>query len=209
MKIRVNIDSSYIRILNAVPNSDEFDIYINGNLIIENIKYKDFSPYTPTVPGNYEVEIYRSGDKEELLYQQSLTIAGGNAGTVVITGLMPKLMILAVFEDPTEVVECGNAKFRVAHLSPTTSPVDVNVNNVRMIDEIPFGKRTNYAEVPRGIYDFLVEENEFDRIGKNKEIKISNRVEIKNQKIYTLYIVGDFPNVEIIQSLDLNTYMND
>ena len=77
-----------------------------------------------------------------------------------------------------------------------------------MIDEIPFGKRTNYAEVPKGIYEFVIEENEFERIEKNKELKIRNKIEIKNEKIYTLYIVGDFPNVEIIQSLDLTTYMN-
>lgn len=208
MKIRVNTDSSYIRMLNAVPCSDEFDIYINDNLVFRDIRYKDFTPYTPTVPGNYEIEIYKSGDKEELLHRHSLTIAGGNAGTIVIAGLTPKLMILAVFEDPTETVEFGNAKFRVAHLSPTTSPVDINVNTVRMIDEIPFGKRTNYAEVPKGIYEFVIEENEFDRIEKNKELKIRNKIEIKNEKIYTLYIVGDFPNVEIIQSLDLTTYMN-
>ena len=35
MKIRVNTDSSYIRMLNAVPCSDEFDIYINDNLVFE------------------------------------------------------------------------------------------------------------------------------------------------------------------------------
>lgn len=208
MKIRVNTDSSYIRILNAAPNSDDVDIYINGNLIFSEIRYKNFTPYTPTSPGNYEIEIYESGNKENLIHNHSLTIAGGNAGTLVITGLMPKIMILAVFEDPTEQVGKGNSKFRVAHISPTTSPVDVNVNTVKMIEEIPFGKRTNYAEVPSGIYDFAIEENEFDRIDKSKDIKISNKIEIKNEKIYTLYVVGDFPNVEIIQSLDLTTYMN-
>lgn len=208
MRIRVNTDSSYLRILNAIPNSQEIDIYINGNLVFSNMRYKEFSPYTPTAPGNYEIEIYKSGDREEVIHSHSVTIAGGNAGTLVVTGIIPKLMILAVFEDPTEHVARGNAKFRVAHLSPTTSPVDVTVNTVKMIEEIPFGKRTNYAEVPTGVYDFLIEENEFDRIDKNNDINIKNKIEIKNEKIYTLYIVGDSSNAEIIQSLDLTTYIN-
>lgn len=208
MKIRVGTDSSYIRMLNAIPNSDEVDVYVNGNLIFSDIRYKEFSSYTPTAPGNYDVEIYKAGNRDELLHSHNLTIAGGNAGTLVITGLIPKLMILAVYENPSEQVEPGNSKFRIAHLSPTTSPVDITVNTVKMIEEIPFGKRTNYAEVPTGIYDFLIRENEFDRINQSEELSIINKVEIKNGKIYTIYIVGDLPNVEIIQSLDLTTYMN-
>lgn len=209
MKIRVSTDSSYIRILNAIPNSNEVDIYVNGNRVFSDIGYKEFSAYTPTVPGNYEIEVYKSGDTNELLHTHSLTIAGGNAGTLVMTGLLPKIMMLAVFEDPNEKVEPGNSKFRVAHLSPTTSPVDITVNTVKMIEEIPFGKRTNYAEVPNGTYDFLIEENEFDRIDKTQDLNFKNKIKIKNGKIYTIYIVGDLPDIEIIQSLDLTTYMNE
>ncbi len=61
-----------------------------------------------------------------------------------------------MFEDPNEKSRNLNAKFRIAHLSPTTDPVDLIVNGVKMIEEVPFGKRTNYAEVPSGIYNFVI-----------------------------------------------------
>ncbi|MGL5748907.1 MAG: DUF4397 domain-containing protein [Paraclostridium sp.] len=208
MKIRIGKEASYLRVLNAIPNSDNIDIYANGNLIFSSIEYKNFSSYTPTSPGNYNIEVYRSGENNDSLHTHTLNIAGGNVGTLVVTGILPKLMLLAVYEDPHEEVENGNAKFRIAHLSPTSSPVDIVVNNVKMIDEIPFGKRTNYAEIPNGMYKFLVEENEFDRTDTDNYLQVRQNVEIKDKKIYTIYILGDAPNVEIIQSLDLTTYMN-
>ncbi|MGL5641290.1 MAG: DUF4397 domain-containing protein, partial [Paraclostridium sp.] len=100
------------------------------------------------------------------------------------------------------------AKFRIAHLSPTMLPIDLMVNNVKMIDEIPFGKRTNYAQVPSGIYDFIVEESDIDIPEDKDKVRINKKIQIKDKKIYTIYVVGDSPGIEIIQSLDVTTYMN-
>lgn len=206
MNIRVTRDTSYIRVFNATTNSDEFDVYINDKPIFLNVRYKGFVPYVPTFPGNYKVKVYDSKDSENLILEQDIKIAGGNVGTLVIAGVMPKLMMLAVFEDPNEKARSLNAKFRIAHLSPTTEPVDLIVNGVKMIDEVPFGKRTNYAEVPSGVYDFKIEES-LDDLNREK-ISINKRVELKDNKIYTIYLVGDISDIELIQSLDIITYMN-
>lgn len=208
MKIRVNNDASYIRVFNATANSDEIDVYINDILIFSNVRYREFVPYTPTFPGDYTVKVYECGNTEKPILEQELTIAGGNVGTLVITGIMPKLMMLAVFEDPNEEICDSNAKFRIAHLSPTTEPIDLTVNNVKMIDEVPFGKRTSYAEVPTGIYDFVIEESSLETQGNKEQIRISKKIELKDKKIYTIYLIGDIPDIEIMQSLDIITYMN-
>lgn len=208
MKIRVNNDASYIRVFNATANSDKIDVYINDVLVFSDVRYREFVPYTPTFPGDYTVKVYECGNSEKLILEQELTIAGGNVGTLVITGIMPKLMLLAVFEDPNEKTCESNAKFRIAHLSPTTEPIDLTVNGVKMIDEIPFGKRTNYAEVPIGVYDFTIEESNVESEERNAGIRISKKIELKDNKIYTIYLIGDVPDIEIIQSLDIITYMN-
>ena len=208
MKIRVNNNASYIRVFNTVANSEKIDVYINDILIFSNIMYREFVPYTPTFPGDYKVKVYESSENKKLILEQNLTIAGGNIGTLVITGIMPKVMLLAVFEDPNEKICDSNAKFRIAHLSPTTEPVDLTVNGIKMIDEIPFGKRTNYAQVPAGIYDFTIEESNLELKENNEVIQISKKVELKSNKIYTIYLIGDIPNIEVIQSLDIITYTN-
>jgi hypothetical protein len=207
MKVRVNNESSYIRILNATSNSNKIDICMNDISIFSNISYKEFTPYTPTLPGDYTIKVYECGNQDKLILEQDLIIAGGNVGTLVITGILPKVIMLAVFEDPNEVIEDEDSKFRVAHLSPTTEPIDLIVNNVKMIDEVPFGKRTNYAQVPNGIYDFTVEESDMDIPENRNRLRINKKIQLKDKKIYTIYIVGDIPNVEIIQSLDVITYM--
>ncbi|GAA0715121.1 hypothetical protein GCM10008904_31620 [Paraclostridium ghonii] len=208
MKIRVNNDASYIRVFNATANSDEIDVYINDILVFSNVRYREFVPYTPTFPGDYTVKVYECGNDEKLILEQELTIAGGNVGTLVITGIMPKLMMLAVFENPNEEICDSNAKFRIAHLSPTTEPIDLTVNNVKMIDEIPFGKRTNYAQVPTGIYDFVIEGSNIEMQESKEKVRIGKKIELKDKKIYTIYLIGDLPDIEIIQSLDIITYMN-
>ncbi|WP_250675691.1 DUF4397 domain-containing protein [Paraclostridium ghonii] len=208
MKIRVNNDASYIRVFNATANSDEIDVYVNDILVFSNVRYREFVPYTPTFPGDYTVKVYECGNDKKLILEQELTIAGGNVGTLVITGIMPKLMMLAVFENPNEEICDSNAKFRIAHLSPTTEPIDLTVNNVKMIDEIPFGKRTNYAQVPTGIYDFVIEGSNIEMQENKDKVRISKKIELKDKKIYTIYLIGDVADIEIIQSLDIITYMN-
>lgn len=208
MKIRVNNEASYIRVFNATANSDEIDVYINDILVFSNVRYREFVPYTPTFPGDYTVKVYECGNDKKLILEQELTIAGGNVGTLVITGIMPKLMMLAVFENPNEEICDSNAKFRIAHLSPTTEPIDLTVNNVKMIDEIPFGKRTNYAQVPTGVYDFVIEGSNIEMQENKDKVRISKKIELKDKKIYTIYLIGDVADIEIIQSLDIITYMN-
>lgn len=208
MQIRVNGESSYIRFLNATSNSNKIEIYMNDMLIFSNIRYKDFTSYAPILPGDYTIKVYECENTDNIMLEQDLSIAGGNVATLVISGLVPKLIMLAVFEDPNEEIYEGNAKFRIAHLSPTMLPIDLMVNNVKMIDEIPFGKRTNYAQVPSGIYDFMVEESDIDIPEDKDKIRINKKIQIKDKKIYTIYVVGDSPDIEIIQSLDVTTYMN-
>lgn len=208
MKVRINNESSYIRILNATPNSNKIDISMNDISVFSNVGYKEFTPYTPTLPGDYTVKVYEYGNQDKLILEQDLVIAGGNVGTLVITGIFPNLMMLAVFEDPNESIDNEESKFRIAHLSPTTEPIDLTVNNVKMIDEIPFGKRTNYAQVPSGIYDFNIEESDMGIYENRNKLRVNKKIQLKDKKIYTIYVIGDIPNIEIIQSLDVVTYMN-
>lgn len=208
MNIRVNSDSSYIRILNTAINSERFDIYINDVLAFSNILYKNFTPYSPMIPGKYNIKVYENGNNDNIILNQELNIAGGNVATVVITGVYPKLMVLAVSENPNEPIEDKTSKFRLAHLSPTAPSIDLSINGVKMIDELPFGKSTNYAQIPNGIYDFLVEQSDIDIQGNKVKFRKNKNVQLKNKKIYTIYVVGDGDNIDIIQSLDVTTYTN-
>ncbi len=208
MNIRVNSDSSYIRILNTAVNSEKFDIYINDILAFSNVLYKNFTPYSPMIPGKYNIKVYENGNNDNIILDQELNIAGGNVGTVVITGVYPKLMVLAVSEDPNESIENKTSKFRLAHLSPTGPPIDLSINGVKMVDELPFGKSTNYAQIPIGIYDFLVEQSDIDIQGNKVKFRKNKNVQLKDKKIYTIYVVGDGNTIDIIQSLDVTTYTN-
>lgn len=208
MNIRVNNDSSYIRILNTAVNGEKFDIYINDLLTFSNVWYKNFTPYSPMIPGKYNIKVYENGNNDNTILDQELNIAGGNIGTIVITGVYPKLMILAVSEDPNECIENKTSKFRLAHLSPTSPPIDLSINGVKMVDELPFGKSTNYAQIPSGIYDFLVEQSDIDIQVNKEKFRENKNIQLKDKKIYTIYVVGDGNNIDIIQSLDVTTYTN-
>ena len=74
MKIRLNESSSYIRFLNATPNSNQIEIYMNDNMVFKDVDYKEFTSYIPTIPGNYIVRVYESENKEDILLEQDITL---------------------------------------------------------------------------------------------------------------------------------------
>ena len=93
------------------------------------------------------------------------------------------------------------SSFRVVHLSPNTPAVDILVNNKILVENLAFKQNTSYVDIAPGSYNIEAVLN------SNKESVLVFGAVLKTNRIYTIYIVGESPNLRAIQSVDGNTYL--
>ena len=103
-------------------------------------------------------------------------------------------------DDKTQKPSTKDAVVRIINLSPELGVIDVKFNGVAYADDIEYRDETEYTYLPIGKYVVAVED------GNNVNQFAQGNYEFKANRIYTIYIVGNKPNIEIIQSVDGNTY---
>lgn len=70
-----------------------------------------------------------------------------------------------------------------------------------IFEDIGFMDATDYAQIPSGAYNVTI------NIADTNDTVLALKAELKSQKVYTIYIVGNPPNLSSIQSLDGSTFV--
>jgi hypothetical protein len=178
-------DNSYIRVLHAVPNAPNVDVYANGNLIVQDLAYRQFSPYLPVTPGDYNIKVYPTGKKENPVIDTDVNIPQGTVFNVAAIGELPNISLYPIPE-PTTAQNFGRPCIRFVHLSPNAPAVDITLPDGRKIfSNISYKDIADYACIPSGTYTFQVRPSGTDDV----VLTIPN-VELMPDNYYTIYAVG-------------------
>lgn len=189
------------RIFNTLPYNQPVDIYGDGILIFSDLKYKEFTPYVYTLEGLHKIDIYKAGSKENPIIRTAIRLPLDQIFTIAITGNEKEETLLVIDEDIEQEPSKDSAIGRVVNLSPGLPVVDIFVNGSPSINNIDFRDQTPYVYIPPGIYTTEV------RTSQDGSDVASDKFEFKTNRIYTSYIIGNPPNVEILNSVDGNTYV--
>ena len=125
---RSRINPSNIRILHASPNAPAVDIYINDNLILQRLSYKNFSDYFQVPSGTYNIKVYPAGTKTNPVIDTNTFIPENSIFTIAAIGLLPNISLMPI-EDPKKEKIPHKVFVRFAHLSPDAPAVDVALPN--------------------------------------------------------------------------------
>lgn len=196
-----NSKYSLIRVLHAVPDGGEVDIYINDMPFYKDLEFTDFSPYVYVPQGNYVVTIYPADTLENPIVNEKIDVRVNELVTIAISGGGQEVKLVPVVEE-TETVSGNNAKIRVVHLSPNAPAVNILANDQQLFNNVKFRDATSYITVPSDEYTIRVEGAE------SSKLVLQNRIIINPGRIYTFYAVGNLPNAEVLQSLDGATFMS-
>ncbi|MDD3223780.1 MAG: DUF4397 domain-containing protein [Clostridium sp.] len=178
--------SSYIRFFNAVPNSVPLDIYINGTKLIGNLSYKDITKYIPTVPGNYNIKIYPTGETTNPILDTKVYIPENTIFNIAIVG-EPNNISLYTIPEPVEAPTFGRACIRFIHLSKNAPKVDVALQNGNKIfTNVGYQDITDYACIPAGTYSFNVLLS-----GTNTSVLSVPNLSLSPDTYYTIYAIGN------------------
>lgn len=186
--LRINTPdvNSGFRVLHAVPNAPNVDVYANGSLLVSNLSFSSISKYLTLTPGTYELQIYRSGFYDTPLATQNVQLAPNANYTISVVTLGG--LFLFKLRDASIAVSPDSSYLRFINLSQTAPLLNLNLpNGTQLFNSVEYLETTGYYTTSPGIYNFVVEFSGGTVINKNiKDLTL------EGGKLYTIYVLGIF-----------------
>ena len=136
---------SHIRIFHADPNIPAVDILVNGQKVIKNISFKQFSPYLSLVQGKYRIDIVPVGN-ETPIFSALVPIMGNHTYTLAAINSDNHLQLQPILDNTH--LPAGQAKIRFAHFSPDTPVVNVDLKDGdHLFENVLFKQITDFCKL--------------------------------------------------------------
>ena len=154
-------NSTDMRAVNAVINSDPLDVVVAGDTKFTGLTYGSTSAFANFSSGSQEVTV-RSTPTHAIFFDKSLNFGDGVTSTLVIYGSTSSISALQLTDDiasPDTPPASGNFKIRVVGASTDSGPVDLYVTPGTDLSNVPatlggvtLGSASAYAETTAGSY---------------------------------------------------------
>jgi len=190
----------YVRVLHAVPDAPNVDVYANDKIIAKNLAFGQNTPYTPVSADNYEISLYVTGTKGSPVLTNRLVISNNTISTIVAVGTLKTIGFFSI-PDSNMPIESGKAMVRFSHLSPNAPAVDITLpNGTILFRNVSYKQLTPYISVPPMNYTLQV------RVAGTPNVVLTvPNVNLEQNKMYTVYavgLVGQNPELEALLLLD-------
>lgn len=77
-----------IRVAHFSPDAPNVDVYLGGDVVLEDVPYRTISDYLAVDAGTYPVKITAAGDPETVVFDQEVTIEQGAIYSAFAIGLL-------------------------------------------------------------------------------------------------------------------------
>lgn len=142
------------KIFHSASNTPAVDILVNGQKVIKNISFKQFSPYLTLVQGKYRIDIVPVGN-ETPIFSALVPIMGNHTYTFAAINSDNHLQLQPMLDNTH--LPAGQAKIRFAHFSPDTPVVNVSLKGGdHLFENVLFKQITDFLEVSPGTADIEV-----------------------------------------------------
>lgn len=107
-----------VRFAHAAPDSPSLDFYLNGDLVLNNLNYLDFTDYLTLSAGNYELTVYPGdvtpAEGVEPIWRDQLTITANNYPFTLVAVGTENFRVNA-FADNLEIIPTDQSRIRFIH----------------------------------------------------------------------------------------------
>ncbi len=193
-------NSSLVRVFHAAPDVGNVDVYVNNQMVFSNLAFGDFTKYVYLDEGQYNVSVYPAGKKDNPAINQIVDVPSQQMFTIAATGNANDLGLLVIPDKLSKSPSQSYSSVRIIHLSPNAPGVDVSVDGDIIFENIEFREGTDYVDLNPGTYNVNI------LLNSDKSVALSLKVTLNPNKIYTIYVIGNPPNLQAIQVVDGNTY---
>ena len=183
----MNSTMSYgkVRIMHAVPDAPNVDVYANNMLIARNLAYGQITDYLMVTPNIYNIDIYVSGTMNNAVLSSMLTIEEDDFVTAVAAGTLNQISLLSIPDADVNSVP-NKALIRFIHLSPNAPAVDITLpDGTILFRNVSYQHMTSYLPVDEMVYTLQV------RVaGTNTIVLTVPGVDVREGNYYTIYAIG-------------------
>jgi hypothetical protein len=120
------LQSSYVRVAHLSPDAPAVDVWVDGNLTLEDVTYQGVSAFLELTEGSHEITVVAANTNTPAVIQETVTLAANASYTVAASGLLngtPALDAWILTDDRSPAM--SQSKVRFAHASPDAPNVDV------------------------------------------------------------------------------------
>lgn len=180
-----NVSNSYIRVLHAVPDAPNVDVYADNQLIAKDLAFGKYTNYISVPEGNYEIDVYAAGTKSNPVINNMLTIRPDTIQTIAAVGELNTIGLVAI-PDRTAGNAPGKSMVRFAHLSPNAPAVDITFpDGTVLFRNVSFKQLTPYITVDPMSYTLQVRP-----AGTSTVVLTIPNVRLEPGMVYTVYAIG-------------------
>ena len=176
-----------VRILHAVPNAPNVDVYLNGSLITSNLAFGKISKYSQLSSGEYEFQLFKAGTYDKPLLSQNIQLIANANYTVSIVTLSNNLYLFRLKDDNVPINK-SKSFLRFINLSSIAPLLTLGLpNGIILFNQAEYLETTGYYQLSPGIYNFEI------LLGASESpTKYIKNITLDGGKFYTIYIMGLF-----------------
>jgi hypothetical protein len=163
-----------LAVLHLAPFADTLDgtavnIAVNGTVLFENVKFKDFVDYTELDAGEYTIDIIPVGATDPALSETVTLQDGVDYSAYAVGNAITQDLALVAIEDNMNVpADSDNVAVRVIHTAPFAADLadtEVSIRTaggdvVNGLVGVPYLGNSGFFDIPAGTYDLKVASND-------------------------------------------------
>lgn len=199
--LKIKKESSLVRLFNALPKYLAVDVYIDDILVFSDLNYSEFTKYVYSENANHKFDVYEAGTKENSIITEMVNVPDGELITVAIIGSLQNLSLLVIVDYASKNTSHEYSSARIIHLDISTPGVDIYIDDEILFTDIRYKQGTKYLDFNPGKYHIKLVDHE------NEKVILPLKINLKPERIYTIYIVRNSNKAGVIQSVDGNTYI--
>lgn len=158
-----------VRVAHLAPFADTVEatsvtVAVNGNALLEDFQFGEFTDYVPLPAGSYEITITPTGATSPAITADATVEDEVDYTLAAIgNGSLQDLSLLALVDDNGDP-SAGNLKLRIIHAAPFAADLTATEVSIRTaggdvvagLVNVPFGAASPVLEIPAGAYDLKI-----------------------------------------------------
>lgn len=189
-------ETCFIRFFNGAADADSAEIFVNDELLVENLGHGKFSPFHRAVPGAYKIEV-RITPQESV--SELMSFMEDVSYTIALTGNAEHMSFAVIPLDLRKDIKLPNIRF--ANVIPFDTVVDIDINGRSAAEGLMYKEVSEDVNIEPGNHSVAVYDSYNEKIiedgltiaaGKNYLGMISGVIE-DPQNLPGLYVAEDMP----------------